>query len=215
MTGDVPEESPEESPEKSPEDAPEETPENSPPEFPEDTPEQVISRELTDGETLLWSGRPNRAAYSGSNPFRAIFGRIVLVIGAVMIYLALDAMSVNPRSPGVFALMFGIIFSIFGGGLAGKTFWHWWSAPTTYYGVTDRRALIVRTRTWLNVRYFPNNKIEFVAAEPFGSAGLGNVLFATEPFGRLRALRAAVGFWGIENPGDAESALQTLKDTFA
>jgi len=180
-----------------------------------ETPEQIVGREITDGETLVWCGQPNRRAYAGSNPFRAIFGRVVLIIGGIMIYMALDAMSVNPRSPGVFALMFGIIFAIFGGGLAGKTFWHWWSTPVTYYGVTDKRAMIICTRPWLKVRNFGNHQIEFVASEPFGKAGLGNVLFATEPFGRLRALRAAVGFWGVEHPADAEAALQRLKDTLA
>lgn len=179
---------------------------------PPETPETIIGAELTDGETLVWAGRPDRGAYAGSNPFRSIFGRVVLIIGAVMIYLAQDAMAINPRSPGVFVLMFGIIFAIFGGGLAVKTFWHWWTAPATYYAVTDRRAIILLVRPWRAIRNFNNRQIEFVAAEPFGTRGLGNVLFATEPFGRLRALRAAVGFWGVASPDGAETALRALKD---
>ena len=131
-----------------------------------------------------------------------------------MIYMALEAIALNPRSPGVFALLFGIVFVIFGGGLAGKTFWHWWTANQTFYGVTDRRALIVCTRPWHNLKEFKPIQIAFVAAEPFGNQGLGNVLFATEPFGRLRALRAVVGFWGVENPDRAEAALTRLKETF-
>ena len=189
--------------------------ETPPPEPPTaETPEDMIGAQLVDGETLVWAGRPDRAALAGSNPFRSVFGRVVLIIGAVMVYMALEAMSVNPRSPGVFALLFGIVFMIFGGGLALKTFENWWCAPATYYGVTDKRAIIMRTRPWSKVQNFGNHQIAFVVSEPFGNDGLGNVLFANEPFGRLRALRAAVGFWGVARPDEAKAALQRLKDTF-
>jgi len=179
---------------------------------PPETAEQIIGRELVDGETLLWSGQPDRGAYGGSNPFRSVFGRVVLIIGLIMLYMGYDAVSANPKSPGVFGIMFGLILAIFGGGLAARTFWNWWSAPTTYYGVTNKRAIIARTKPWFNIKNFNNLQIEMVASEPFGSRGLGNVIFATEPFGRLRALRAAVGFWGVENPDGAEEALKRLKD---
>lgn len=177
-------------------------------------PEEIISRQLVDGETLIWSGRPDRAAFAGSNPFRSVFGRVVMIIGGVMVYMALDAMAVNPRSPGVFALLFGVVFVVFGGGLALKTFENWWCAPAAYYGVTDKRAIILRTRPWFKVQNFGNHQIAFVVSEPFGDDGLGNVLFANEPFGRLRALRAVVGFWGVARPDEAVAALQELKDSF-
>ena len=179
-----------------------------------DNPEEHIRAELVDGETLIWAGRPERSAFASSNPFRSVFGRVVLIIGAVMVYMALDAMAVNPRSPGAFGLLFGIIFIIFGGSLALKTFENWWCAPFTYYGVTDKRAIILRTKPWFKIQNFANHQIAFVASEPSGNEGLGNVLFANEPFGRLRALRAAVGFWGVANPDKAKHGLQRLKDSF-
>ena len=176
--------------------------------------EDYMRAELAEGETLIWVGQPNRSAFASSNPFRSVFGRVVLIIGAVLAYMALDAMSVNPKSPGAFGLLFGIVFMIFGGGLALKTFENWWCAPATYYGVTDKRAIILRTRPWFKIQNFGKHQIAFVASEPYGNEGLGNVLFANEPFGRMRALRAAVGFWGVANPDVAKHSLQALKESF-
>ena len=181
---------------------------------PADNPEDYIRVQLVDDETLIWAGQPDRSAFASSTPFRSVFGRVVLIIGAVMVYMALDAMAVNPRSPGAFGLLFGIVFIIFGGGLALKNFENWWSAPSTYYGVTDKRAIILRVKPWFKIQNFGNHQIAFVASEPYGNEGLGNVLFANEPFGRMRALRAAVGFWGVANPDVAKDSLQLLKDSF-
>ena len=173
--------------------------------------EQVVGNVLRDEEQLLWTGLPDRSAFTSSNPFRSIFGRVIFIIGALMIYMALSAMDENPRSPGVFALMLGTIFSIFGGGLAAKTFVNWWCAPYTFYAITNKRAVIICTRPWFRFEDFNSHQIPFVMSEPYGKDGLGNIIFANEPFGRLRALRAAVGFWGVEKPEEAEKFLIRLK----
>ena len=175
-------------------------------------PEQVAGKILLDEEQLQWTGRPDRTAFASSNPFRSIFGRVIFIIGALMIYMALSAMEQNPRSPGIFALMLGIIFSIFGGGLAVKTFVNWWCAPYTFYAITNKRAVIIFTRPWFRFEDFTSHQIPFVMSEPYGKDGLGNIIFANEPFGRLRALRAAVGFWGVEKPEKAEKYLICLKE---
>ena len=175
-------------------------------------PEQVAGKILLDEEQLQWTGRPDRTAFASSNPFRSIFGRVIFIIGALMIYMALSAMEQNPRSPGIFALMLGIIFSIFGGGLAVKTFVNWWCAPYTFYAITNKRAVIIFTRPWFRFEDFTSHQIPFVMSEPYGKDGLGNIIFANEPFGRLRALRAAVGFWGVEKPEEAEKFLIRLKE---
>ena len=174
-------------------------------------PEQVAGKILLDEEQLQWTGRPDRTAFASSNPFRSIFGRVIFIIGALMIYMALSAMEQNPRSPGIFALMLGIIFSIFGGGLAVKTFVNWWCAPYTFYAITNKRAVIIFTRPWFRFEDFTSHQIPFVMSEPYGKDGLGSIIFANEPFGRLRALRAAVGFWGVEKPDKAEKYLIHLK----
>ena len=174
-------------------------------------PEQMAGKILLDEEQLQWTGRPDRTAFASSNPFRSIFGRVIFIIGALMIYMALSAMEQNPRSPGIFALMLGIIFSIFGGGLAVKTFVNWWCAPYTFYAITNKRAVIIFTRPWFRFEDFTSHQIPFVMSEPYGKDGLGNIIFANEPFGRLRALRAAVGFWGVEKPDKAEKYLIHLK----
>ena len=159
----------------------------------------------------MWTGLPDRTAFASSNPFRSIFGRVIFIIGALMIFMALSAMDENPRSPGVFALMLGTIFSIFGGGLAVKTFVNWWCAPYTFYAITNKRAVIICTRPWFRFEDFTCHQIPFVMSEPYGKDGLGNIIFANEPFGRLRALRAAVGFWGVEKPEEAEKFLVCLQ----
>ena len=175
-------------------------------------PEHVVKKVLLDEEHLLWTGRPDRTALASSNPFRSIFGRVIFIIGAVMIYMALSALEENPRSPGVFGLLLGTIFSIFGGSLAFKTFTNWWYAPNTFYAITNKRALIICTRPWFRFEDFTSHQIPFVMSEPYGEDGLGNIIFANEPFGRLRALRAAVGFWGIEKPDEAENYLNCLRE---
>ena len=175
-------------------------------------PEQVAGKILLDEEQLQWTGRPDRTAFASSNPFRSIFGRVIFIIGALMIYMALSAMEQNPRSPGIFALMLGIIFSIYEGGLAVKTFVNWWCAPYTFYAITNKRAVIIFTRPWFRFEDFTSHQIPFVMSEPYGKDGLGNIIFANEPFGRLRALRAAVGFWGVEKPDKAEKHLICLKE---
>ena len=129
-----------------------------------------------------------------------------------MIYMSLESMAVNRRSRGGFLLMFGIIFIIYGGDLASKTFINWWCAPYTYYGVTNKRAIILRIRPWLTIDSFEVQQIMFVLSETYGNDGQGSIIFANEPFGRLRGLRAAVGFWGVECPMAAEAALNRLKD---
>ena len=173
--------------------------------------EEVVGKVLLDGEQLLWTGLPDRTAFASSNPFRSIFGRVILIIGVLMVYMAISAMEENPRSPGVFALMLGTIFSIFGGGLAVKTFVNWWCAPNTFYAITNKRAVIICTKPWFRFEDFTPHQIPFVMSEPYGKDGLGNIIFANEPFGRLRALRAAVGFWGVEKPDEAEKYLIRLK----
>ena len=176
---------------------------------------QFLEPHLEHGETLVWSGKPNRAALASSNPFRSIFGRVIFIIGALMIYTALEALEANPRSPGGFLLMFGIILLIFGGDLASKTLINWWTAPDIYYGITDKRAIILRTHPWCRIDSFWARQIAFVLSESHEHNGLGNVIFANEPFGRLRGLRAAVGFWGIKYPATAEAALKHLKEQIA
>ncbi len=175
-------------------------------------PEHVLKKVLLDGEQLRWTGLPDRTAFASSNPFRSIFGRVIFIIGALMIYMALSALEENPRSPGVFGLLLGTIFLIFGGGLAVKNFVNWCCAPNTFYAITDKRALIICTRPWFRFEDFTSHQIPFVMSEHYGEDGLGNIIFANEPFGRLRALRAAVGFWGIEKPDEAENYLNCLRE---
>jgi len=175
------------------------------------TPAQVIGTELDEDENLLWSGIPDRKTYASSNPFRAIFGRVIFIAGAIALYMAHELMLANPRSPAIFVVMFGIIFTIFGAGLAIKPFWHWWTSPATFYGVTNYRAIIAHTRPWKALRNFNSQQIEMVVSETHAD-GTGNIIFATEPFGRLRALRAAVGFWGTADPEGAVGALNRLKN---
>ena len=173
--------------------------------------EQTLNSQLIGDERLIWSGKPDRIAFAGANSFRSIFGRVVFIIGASMIYIALEAMAENPRSPGGILLIFGVIFIIFGGDLAAKTLINWWCAPDTYYGVTDKRAIILRIRPWFKIINFEGHEILFVLSEAHGDNGLGNIIFANEPFGRLRGLRAAVGFWGVEHPAKAVAALERLR----
>lgn len=114
--------------------------------------DERLRRELHPGETLRWSGRPGALALAGSRIFVSLFGLVFLtfalgwtsmaaVIGGVISGL-------GEGGPGFlrgFAAfpLFGVPFILVGLALALQAPLALFAAPRTFYGVTDRRVLIV------------------------------------------------------------------------
>jgi hypothetical protein len=102
-------------------------------------PEPVISGELESGESLLWSGAPRQGlVFRGSDivmiPLSIIWGGFFVVWGVL---------ATRTGAPGIiwlWAAPFAVIglFLIFGRFILDATL-----RSRTYYGLTDRRAIIV------------------------------------------------------------------------
>jgi hypothetical protein len=142
----------------------------------------IIQEQLSGGERLLWSGKPSsgvrlRAADILFIPFS------VLWAGFAFFW---EFTAVTQGAP-LFMRLWGVPFVVLGLYiLVGRFFYEAYRRGNTYYGVTSRRVLIVRTGiggslTSLNLRTLPDVKltggrssrlrsIEFSsAARPFGS----------------------------------------------
>ena len=192
-----------------------------------DAPERVeIERELEAGERLLWSGRPVPALWKREE--RGNLGARIGVTAFSLFWMwgasqsLVQALQAG-RTPTVIDVgfpAFGLIF-LFGAikdwinpqsALAGRTF----------YGVTDRRALIVTAGQKREVRSFAPHQIQLGRREnPDGS---GDVLLndarVLEKDAPPRSFRLhtpqksdenqarEVGFTGIQNPREVERLIR-------
>src|SRR5262245_5035410 len=124
--------------------------------------EQMLSAELTRGERLLWGGMPRqglrlRASDWYMVPFSLMWGGFALFWE----YMALT----NPRSGPTFFALWGIPFVLIGlYMMVGRFFVDSYQRTKTYYGVTDRRVLILSGLI--------NRRITSVALQNLGDVSL-------------------------------------------
>lgn len=111
-------------------------------------PEEIIGRELEDGETRLWVGRPKqgvvfRAADSFMIPFSLLWGGFA-VFWEVMAVRGFISAPSTAMGPVLIFPLFGIPFVLMGAYITvGRFFLDAKIREGTVYGVTDRRAIIV------------------------------------------------------------------------
>jgi len=141
-----------------------------------DSPEQVISRELDPGERLLWSGSPRhglviRGSDAAMIPFSLLWGGFAFFWKPSVL---------RSNAPAFFAL-WGVPFMIAGlYVIVGRFFVDAAVRARTFYGVTDRRAIIVsgimsKTTKSLSLR----TMAELSVSERAG--GTGTVYFGQVP----------------------------------
>jgi hypothetical protein len=111
-----------------------------------DSAERVITPVLSDGEKLLWSGRPRGGVlFRSSDVFAIPFS--LLWCGFAVFW---ETTVVRGGAPYFFAL-WGVPFVLVGLYVTvGRFLYDAWSRSNTYYGLTDQRAIIVK-------RLFSNN----------------------------------------------------------
>jgi hypothetical protein len=100
---------------------------------------------LDPGEKVLWAGQPRQGVYLRSNDWIAI--PFSMLWGGFAIFwevMALSSSHSKGPAPIIFPI-FGIPFVVIGlYMMVGRFFVDAWQRRRTWYGITDRRALIVR-----------------------------------------------------------------------
>lgn len=155
----------------------------------------AFSPDLLPGETIEWTGRPNRSVVFHPDDWFAI--PFSLIWGGVTVFWLLlasglwDTWQHKPHQPfQIFGLIWGTPFVILGQYLIWGRFVHqFWKKKRTYYALTNRRALIVeyglRNRSSSSV-YFDNlARID----KRVRSDGIGNISFGGPVTGQWQ--------WGI------------------
>ncbi len=103
--------------------------------------ETVIRSELESGETLLWHGQPRQGfVWRGADWFFVAFAAVWLAMTVYMGY----GMLTNDEEVGLVAALVVVLFFLIGLYLVpGKFVIDARARRRTFYGVTDRRAIIV------------------------------------------------------------------------
>jgi hypothetical protein len=151
------------------------------------TMETSISNELMAGEELLWSGRSDPQGKSVVSPARVflILGWIYLPLGLALLILGFillfalastsaDGAFLGAMIPGGVFFILGLVFLIVG------QVAHF-PARNTFYAITNRRAIVLRTGRYLRVISYGKRAITQVQRfeRPDGS---GDLVFSGSPF---------------------------------
>jgi hypothetical protein len=174
---------------------------------------RVIELELEEGERLLWAGQPPQGVrFSLLDIFLIPFS---LVWGGFAI--AWEVLAIVSGAPFFFAL-FGVPFVVVGLHLmVGRFFTDARARARTFYGVTDRRAIIVTNTPERRVQALDLEGLEAITLRE-ESKGSGSI-----EFGRPMLTPAPGGGWKASIPGkeplpsfekiaDAHAVYQILKD---
>jgi hypothetical protein len=138
--------------------------------------EQRLSRELDAGESLLWSGQPTqglklRPADALLIPFSVLWG------GFAFFW---EFMVLKMGAPWFFAL-WGVPFMLVGVYIiAGRFFWDARVRARTYYGVTDRRVILISGVTRSHVRSVNLRTLGDISLRE-RSGGSGDVILGSVP----------------------------------
>jgi hypothetical protein len=99
---------------------------------------QVLNQELTGGERLLWTGKPRQGIY-----FQTSDAAQTLVAIPFLAFSIFWEWKVT-ESGSLFMMLWGVPFVLIGlHMLVGRFFTSAWRRRQTYYGLTDKRAIIV------------------------------------------------------------------------
>ena len=154
-----------------------------------------LQSEMTSGESLLWSGQPQQRVIFHQQDWFAI--PFSLLWGGFAIFWEwgvtghFDNAHGSHSAPGFFVL-WGVPFVVMGQYLIwGRFLYAAWKKARTYYGITNKRVLVVNAGKSRRVTdaYFPNIDSVSLATR---SDGIGTIEFAPEP-------AAALSQWGFSN----------------
>jgi len=141
---------------------------------PELAAQKILAREVGRDERLLWSGMPKQGLMWRSSDWTAVpFGVVWLAFSVYWEWLVIQAENWVFIAWGIPFLLIGIYQ------LVGRFFWDGLQRRSTYYGLTERRAIVVsglRTRQVKSIDYLSLTELAITehandeATIAFGSA---------------------------------------------
>jgi hypothetical protein len=106
-----------------------------------------VVRELQEGESIRWTGRPALGLRMGRSDWLGLPGSLFFLAFAIFWNSGVWGPWGTDRhgsSPPLFFKLFGLPFLLYGAFLVfGRPFWEAYRRSRTYYGITGDRALIV------------------------------------------------------------------------
>ena len=174
---------------------------------------EAVSRELL-GERVLWAASPDRWAYASKYRKTALLGILFAAFTILWSYGVSHMKAKNGQElpllyyfplGSLMFLLFGLSLSLLLSPLLAA-----WAAGSTYYVVTERRAIIFEKSPTLNIISFPRSSVAGYDRVSSGGAG-ESIIFQriTERRGRGTRVRE-IGFIGLSEFAGAEQALNKL-----
>jgi hypothetical protein len=131
-----------------------------------------LQGELVRGERVYWAGMPNPRITFHSDDWQAI--PFAIMFGGFSIFWETAAL----RSPSTFMALWGLPFVVIGQYLIwGRFIYDRWLKKRTYYGVTNRRVLIVQ-EGWK--RKISSSYLEFIPVIEREGERTGTLWFGTK-----------------------------------
>jgi hypothetical protein len=159
-----------------------------------------IQRELDSGEKLLWSGQPRRGLCLNASDLFAIPFSLVWCGFAIL----WETTVIKHHAP-LFMQLWGVPFVLIGLYLVfGRFFMDAYTRARTFYGVTNKRLIIVTGGFSRRVRSLPWQSLAAATLEERGNGG-GTISFGPELSSRF-APSGNFGSW----PGSSQSPLRAL-----
>lgn len=180
--------------------------------------EQVIRQELSDGEKLLWAGRPDPAQAARKYIAITVFGCVWTLFISVFLVITQKMLHQATGSGGgagvdqMFRLVFTLgpgLFLLVGLGMIASPAWGYARARRTIYAVTSQRLMIVTTGNTRSVVTFDERDLHQIHRTERAD-GTGSIVFALESYRDSNGQTAtrAHGFWGIPHVKHVEMLIR-------
>ncbi|MCM1988618.1 hypothetical protein [Oceanirhabdus seepicola] len=193
-------------------------------------PEDIIKSELRQDEELLWYGMPNPSEMAKKGLPVTIFGAIFTTVAFFMFSEAIMFFGFGGIQN--FNLLFKYGFKFFRFSIGDLIFplvsflfviigilvmltplWIYKRAKRTFYGVSNKRCLIIQAKKYKNIHSYDIDKVQ-ILNKLEKSDGSGSIIFAKElnesydsDTHRRRTTYKDIGFYGIPNVRDVENII--------
>lgn len=162
-----------------------------------------LYRELDSDEKLVWSGKPDPKFFLISNIAPFLFGIPFFsfaMFWTIMAFSLTSKAEGTPQAVKILFPLFGIPFILVGGAFLLSPLWGYKRGKNTWYGITDKRLIILTGNRKIKVKSYYKNDISGYS-KSVNQRGKGSIYFTRESYpakGGRTSFRK-IGFLGIEN----------------